>query len=659
MMARRRAMRWLAGAAMLGAAVPAFGQATAVPPTGAQFANIFADHAVVQRDRPIAVWGTGTPGGTVSVQLGDRRVSAKVGSDGNWRATLPAMPAGGPYTLSVGAAGAAAQTLSDIMVGDVFLCGGQSNMEFKVSASTNAWGTTRSSADTGLRFVVIDDANRPNVARDLDKRAKWAQVSPETVGDASAVCYYMARSLRQSEKVPIGFISSEWGGTRIESWISVPALLTVPDLRAGVAAVAQYGRDPAAAILADGERREAWWQANDPAATSQRAWRTEGFDDAAWGTIKEAAWRQAGIPALADFEGAVWLRTTIELTPEQAAAARTLRLGPIDKFDESYVNGTYVGGGSIEWAWRGYAIPAGRLHAGRNVVAIRVLGGANGGGFASPAPRGVELADGTLVPFKGPWRYAKGTPLKDKWIAPPPWDTPNSLTTLYNGMIAPFAGYGLKLAAWYQGESNAAEAGAYRRLLPLLMADWRRAFDAPKLPFFVVQLTSYGKPMTTPGQSSWAELRQAQAEAVAADADAGLAVTIDVGDRFDIHPTQKTLVGERLARLASVIAYGKPGTRSGPEAVDVTRAGADLVVRYRNALGGLQSYSGAQAIGFETCAGETCSYTTAVPRGETVVLPGANRPGVTRVRYAWADAPFVNLFDKADLPAAPFVLPVK
>ncbi len=412
-------------------------------------------------------------------------------------------------------------------------------------------------------------------------------------------------------------------------------------------------------MLADGERREAWWQANDPATASQRAWRTEAFDDRAWPVLKETGWRSAGIADLADFEGAVWLRTTIDLTAAQVAAAKTLRLGPIDKFDETYINGTYVGGGSVEWAWRGYSIAPGRLHAGRNVIAIRVLGGANGGGFANPASRGVELADGTLVPFGGTWRYARGTALKDKWIAPPPWDVPNSLTTLYNGMIAPLTGYGLKLAAWYQGEANAGAAVEYRKLLPLLMADWRRTFAAPQLPFFVVQLTSWNKPATTPVESGWAELRQAQAESVAADAHAGLAVTLDVGDRFDIHPTQKAVVGERLARVARVVAYGHPGLRSGPEATAVVRQGSDLVVRYRNVTDGLHGYSANQVIGFETCAGDTCTYAPAVPQGDSVVLTGANRPGVTRVRYAWADAPFVNLFDGVDLPAAPFVLPVR
>jgi sialate O-acetylesterase len=236
---------------------------------------------------------------------------------------------------------------------------------------------------------------------------------------------------------------------------------------------------------------------------------------------------------------------------------------------------------------------------------------------------------------------------------------PTSLTTLYNGMIAPLVGYKFKLAAWYQGESNAGAAQEYRTLLPMLMRDWRQRFGQPALPFFVVQLTSFGAPAKAPGQSGWAELRDAQAYAVANDAHAGLAVTLDVGDRFDIHPTQKTIVGERLARAARAVAYGEKTVPGSPTAVSARRTGNDIVIAYKDTGGGLATYSSDRAIGFEVCAGTACRYAEARVAGDTVVLPGAATPGVTRVRYAWADAPFVNLFGADDLPAAPFQLDVK
>jgi sialate O-acetylesterase len=244
-------------------------------------------------------------------------------------------------------------------------------------------------------------------------------------------------------------------------------------------------------------------------------------------------------------------------------------------------------------------------------------------------------------------------------VPPAPWDVPTSLTTLYNGMIAPLLGYKFKLAAWYQGESNAGAAQEYRTLLPLLMRDWRQRFGQPELPFMIAQLTAFGTPAKAPGQSGWAELRAAQAASVAGDAHAGLAVTLDVGDRYDIHPTQKTLVGERLARAARAIAYGEQIAPGSPYAVSAQRSGQDIVVTFRDAGPGLTTYSADRAIGFEVCAGTVCRFADARAAGDTVRLPGAATADVTRVRYAWADAPFVNLFGGDDLPAAPFELEVR
>lgn len=651
----RSVMGWAAGltAALLAGSAPTWAQATAP-----SLANIFGDHAVLQRDRPITVWGNATPGEKVTVRLADRSVTAVAGKDGKWRATLPAMPAGGPYTLSVGGtAGAPAQQLSDVLVGDVFLCGGQSNMEFQVSHATGL-EVIPSANDAQLRFTTIPDVSVPAPAADLPARAQWKAVSPETVSDASAVCYFMARSLRTTEQVPMGFIASEWGGTRIESWISAPSLGKLPGFTDRLSTVATFGSDPAAAVAREGARREAIWDGVDPAAKKERAFRAATFDDSGWATLPAD---DGQLPAAdrAGLEGVVWLRTTIDLTPEQAAAARRIQLGPIGKFDETYINGRYVGGGSVDWVWRNYEFPSGTLKAGRNVVAVRVVGANGRMAITNTGNRAIGLSDGGTVPLNGPWRYRIGSRIGNAQVPPAPWEVPNSLTTLYNGMIAPLAGYGLKLAAWYQVESNAGEAGAYRGLLTTLMADWRRTFAQPDLPFFVVQLTAFGKPQTVPVDSGWAALRQAQAEAVAADAHAGLGVTLDVGDRFDIHPAQKKVVGERLARLARVVAYRQPGFRGGPEAVEAVRQGSDIVVRFRNVTGGLQRYGGASAIGFERCAGTACSFVDGTVQGDAIVLPGANRPEVTTIRYAWSDAPFVNLFDGADLPAAPFTLPVR
>jgi sialate O-acetylesterase len=624
-------------------------------------ARIFSDHAVLQRDQPIAVWGTAGAGQKLKVTLGGHTVNGSADAHGKWKVQLPPQPAGGPYTLTV-ASGAQTVSRSDILVGDVYLCSGQSNMEFSQRQSTNAIAATWAGRNDTLRFLNVEKNSTAAPQDELKGPVEWKVVTPETVGDASAVCYYMARSLQGTYKVPVGFVNASWGGTTIQGWIGAESLRTVPAYKEGVAAVAQFGADPAAGMRAEDARNEAWWRAHDPQAAAQRAWAAPDFDDSAWpGVTPSGSWKDSGVAGFKDFDGVAWYRTTVTLTDAQAKAANVLHLGPVDTYDTTWVNGVRVGGASTSWMWRDYAVPAGVFRAGRNVIAVRVLNGGQGGGL-SGSKRSIGLADGQSIPLPDAWKIQRGSALKGLSVPPAPWDVPTSLTTLYNGMIAPLVGYKFKLAAWYQGESNAGAAQEYRTLLPLLMRDWRQRFGQPALPFFVAQLTSYGSPAKTPGQSGWAELRDAQAAAVAQDPHAGLAVTIDVGDRFDIHPTQKTLVGERLARAARAVAYGEKTAPGSPTAVSAQRNGNDIVVTFRDTGAGLVTYSSDRAIGFEVCAGTVCRYAearVADKAGDKVVLPGAGTADVTRVRYAWADAPFVNLFGGDDLPAAPFQLDVR
>jgi sialate O-acetylesterase len=622
-------------------------------------ARLFSDHAVLQRDQPIAVWGTAGAGRKLTVTLGGHTVNGSANAHGKWRIELPPQPAGGPYALTVTSDG---QTVSrsDILVGDVYLCSGQSNMEFAVRASTNAIGATYGAGNDRMRYLNIQKNNAATPQDELKGPVEWTPLTPETVGDASAVCYYMARSLQASYEIPVGFVNASWGGTTIQSWIGAESLRTFGDYKAGVAAVAQYGADAAAGMRAEDARNEAWWRAHDPAAAAQRAWAAPDFDDSAWPTVTPAgSWKDSGLAGFKDFDGVAWYRTTVTLTEAQAKAANVLHLGPVDTYDTTWVNGVRVGGTSTPWIGRDYSVPAGVFRPGRNTIAMRVLSGGQGGGpSGQPASRNIGTADGQSIPLPAAWKVQRGSALTGLSVPPAPWDVPTSLTTLYNGMIAPLVGYKFKLAAWYQGESNAGAAQEYRTLLPMLMRDWRQRLDQPALPFLVAQLTSFGSTAKTPVQSGWAELRAAQAEALAHDAHAGLAVTLDVGDRFDIHPTQKTVVGERLARAARAVAYGEKTAPGSPYPVSARRSGNDIVIAFRDTGGGLATYSSDRAIGFEVCAGTACRYADARLAGDTVVLPGAGTADVTRVRYAWADAPFVNLFSGDDQPVSTFQLDI-
>ncbi|ESQ86576.1 hypothetical protein ABAC460_22955 [Asticcacaulis sp. AC460] len=625
-----------------------------------QFAKIFTDHAVIQRDQPVTVWGTATPSQAVTVSLNGQSATATADAAGKWRATLPAMTAGGPFVLTAAAGGETA-TRNDILVGDVYLCSGQSNMEFSVRNSTNAWGALMGAGNNNIRFANIQKDSQPLPLDDLTHPTEWKVSGPDVTGDASAVCYYMARSLQARYQVPVGFINSSWGGTTIESWVGPSSLKTVPAFAEGVAAVDQLGTNPAKAMADEEQRQEAWWDAHDKNAKAERAYISPKYDDAKWPSLTPVgSWKAAGIDEFKSHDGVSWFRTTVELTQAQAATANQLVLGPIDTYDTAWVNGTRVGGASMSWMWREYNVPKGVFKAGTNIVVLRVLsGGWEGGLTGRPENRAVKTSDGQYIQLKADWKYKLGMASKGLSVPPAPWNVPTSLTTLYNGMIAPLKGYHLKLAAWYQGEANVGRGEQYRTLQPLLIKDWRETFGQPDMPFLVTQLTAFGSTASQPVESGWAELREAQRLSIAKDPHAFTAITIDFGDRSDIHPTQKTIVGERLARAARVVAYGDTSiTPGGPEAISATRSGNDIVVAFKSTNGGLRTYSSDLAIGFEACAGGTCHYVAGSPSGDTVVLKGAGA-GVTKVRYAWADSPFVNLFSADDLPAAPFELTVQ
>ncbi len=623
------------------------------------FAAIFGDHAVLQRDQPIETWGKAQPGASVTVRLGGETVQAKADSGGKWRARLPGLSAGGPFSLSA-STGGGTTTLNDILVGDVFLCGGQSNMELAMANATNAPMDVTYSANPQIRFANIARETSPVLQEEFRTAPQWQVAGPQTTGQASAVCYHMARSLHRQYKVPVGFVNASWGGSAIQSWISGASMRKLGTYQQALDVVDAYGADTAAGMRAEEERQEAWWASVDPGARVQLAWVNPEFDDSAWpGMEAGGRWSESSIREVSRHRGVVWFRATVELTAQQADAGAQLLLGQIATADTTWVNGVRVGASINWWSGRDYPVPKGVLKPGKNVIAVRVLDDDNGGGLVSPADqRALRFADGSSIALPSRWKYQLGSRLKATQ-PPTPWEPPTSVTTLYNGMIAPMQGFRFKLAAWYQGEANAGAAQEYRTLLPLLFADWRRTFAQPELPFVVAQLTAFGSVATTPGYSAWAELREAQSVSVRNDPHAGLAVTFDFGDRSDIHPGQKAIVGARLARAARVVAYGEKITPGGPQAVSASRSGKDIVVRFTDTNGGLRTYSSDTAIGFEVCANKVCKYAHATAKGDTVTLHGAATGSASKVRYAWADAPFINLFSADDLPANGFELEVK
>jgi sialate O-acetylesterase len=624
------------------------------------FSPIFQDHAVLQRDRPISVWGGAAPGEQVSVTLNGRQASARADRSGRWEAMLPEMSAGGPYTLEVRAESGATQTILDILVGDVWLCSGQSNMELSVLRSRNGDLAVNRSANDGIRLLTIAHLARSEPAREYEPPVTWQPAGPQTVRNFSATCYYFARELQESVQVPMGLINASWGGSAIEAWISDPGLRAVGGFDDRLDLLRLYVRDTDAANQRLGRTWEEWWRAHAPAAGEP--WRPGPAAAGGWRDVPEPMrdWKKWGVPDLANHDGMVWFRRAFHLTPEQSAQAATLSLGGIDEVDETWVNGRVIRN-TFGWGTeRVYRLPAGILRAGDNTVVVNVLSTWDAGGMVGPEDRlALGFDDGTKVSLAGNWRY-QVVPLSMGSPPRAPWEPIAGLTTLYNGMIAPLGPYGLRGVVWYQGESNTNAAAQYQALLAGLMSSWRGQFGAA-LPFLVVQLPGFGPVPTSPVESGWADVRDAQRRAVASDGHAGLAVTIDLGERGDIHPTNKRDVGSRLVRAARRVVYGEAITPSGPVPLSARREPGRVVVTFGDVEGRFVTYSASQAIGFELCGAEkdSCRFASGTVEADRVVLPLGSAPTPTRVRFCWGDSPFCNLSDRTGLPVGPFEIPIR
>jgi sialate O-acetylesterase len=540
-----------------------------------------------------------------------------------------------------------------VLIGDVWLCSGQSNMEFPLSRALNAEAEISGAADAELRILTVPRKTAAEPAVQFGGAVAWAAVTPQSVPGFSAACYFMARELRESEHVPIGAIAASWGGTAIRSWMDEASIRAFAGEDAELLAL--FGRDPAAANRRFGERWQSWWRARAPG----EPWRDP--TGLTWKPMpKIGYWETWGDPAFAKFNGMIWARKTVTLTKEEAATPATLSLGVIDEIEETWVNGVAVGN-TFGWdVARDYKLPAGLLHAGGNVILVNMFDAYGYGGFAGPGEKlRLDFAGGGSKPLGEGWDYAVapsglGDPPR------PPWDAAAGLSLIHNGMIAPLAPYGLKGVAWYQGEADAGMPAGYATKLDAMMAGWRREFGAPQLPFLIVSLANFGAPSTAPSASGWAEIREAQREAVAKDGRAAIAIALDLGDRLDIHPANKQEVGRRLARAANALASGGRLPPSGPQIAAARRDGGEIVLSFVGVTGRLRTWNGGVALGFELCGvtQESCRYVSAAPDGGTVRIADDGQPA-TRVRYAWADAPVVNLYDEAPLPTGPFEVPIE
>ena len=615
---------------------------------------LFSDHAVLQRERPISVWGSATPGEAVSVTLGQSKASARADRSGNWRVELPAMDAGGPYRLEVTGIGGKTAAADDVLIGDVWLCSGQSNMELSVSHSLGADPASQSPPDPKLRLFTVTRKAAEAPEADIPG-GPWQIAGPATVPSFSAACYFMIRDLRESEGVPIGAIHSSWGGTQVRAWMSADSIAAIGDEDSRLFEL--HRSDPATSGVRLGKSWEQWWRTQSGDAPGGEPW--NGGSRLDWKPVPAiASWETWGGP-LAGFDGMVWFRKEVTLSAEEAARSATLELGAIDDQDQTWVNGHLLGGKAMWDAPRRYSIPAGVLHAGRNQIVVNAYDTGGNGGFSGPADLlRLAFADGTSSALGSGWQYAVVEPNPGQ----PPrgvWDFPLGFTWIHNSMIAPLRDYGLAGVAWYQGEADVGMRGSYADRLGEMMRGWRGQFRNPDLPFLIVSLANFGAPQLAPAEDNWAALRDQQRIAAARGPHAALVVAMDLGERSDIHPANKLDLGHRLSRAARHLAYGAADP-VGPEAVRARRAGEGVVVEFTGVTGALHNWSSSRVTSVELCAEApvSCRYADAVADGATVRISGDGRPA-TRVRYGWAAAPVTNLYDEASLPAGPFELTIE
>lgn len=619
---------------------------------------LFADHMVLQREKPIAVRGNGAAGSSVSVRFGGHEVRTTVAPDGRWTAVLPAIPAmAGDLEVTDSAGGSL--RLTDVVTGDVFLCSGQSNMDLPVSDASYPRRTADEAAGAPVRILKIRRSSLASPADEFTPDIGWAHAGPESLPGFSAACWHMARNLvAAGVDAPIGLVQASWGGASIEDWIAPEALAGLPEYGDRTRLLADYAGNPTATAARVAAETDAWASIVAPGA---EAFTRSDHDDADWPTISvPGAWERSGVASLAAYDGIMWFRRDLTLTQEQADRSAVLRLGRIDERDQVWVNGRPVGSTVTAGEARAYALPPGALRPGRNVIAVRVIDERGGGGFLGR--RGdvsLSLADAEPVSLAGEWRFRTGGARRD-WRTPPPfvpWSAPRGVSMMWNGMVAPLQGFPLKGVAWYQGESNAAEAETYGDLTRVWAQSWRRFFGDPELPIVVAQLPGYGPRSDQPSNGDWARLREAQRLAALDDPRMGLAVLIDLGVSYDIHPAHKEEVGERLANEMLRLAYGRD-VLSAPSPVSAERTSEGVRVNFANTGGGLLAHGSFGATAFELCDGDApCRFVPAEVSGESVLLPPASTS--FEVRYAWQGSPPINLYGRTGLPVVPFSLSVR
>ena len=611
--------------------------------------KIFNDNMVLQRDHSIPVWGWADSKEKITVRFNQQTRVVTADKSGKWKIEFLAQSAGGPFQLTITAKNSI--TLNNILVGDVWVCSGQSNMEFNLKNSSDAKNEIIHANYPQIRQFEVPRVVALKSKDDLTG-GDWKLCDPTTAGNFTAVGYYFAKVLNADLNVPIGLINTSWGGTHSETWTSRNAFENSDEYKDMIATMPVLDIDSLTKekIATISKRLKKLQPSFSPSATEISSWKTISFDDSHWPKMKlPGFWEQQ---ALGDIDGIVWFRKTVQVNAADAGKAAVIELSMIDDADICYVNGVEVGNTNSYNAQRKYHIPAGILREGNNVIAVRVQDiGGDGGIYGEAADIKLDIGATKLL-LAGEWSFQIEAITIGSTVGPK-----SHPTLLFNAMIHPLIPFAIKGAIWYQGESNASRAWQYRKAFPLMISDWRKSWNQGDFPFYFVQLATFNANNGDSRKgSTWAELREAQTFTLSLP-NTGMAVTTDIGNPTDIHPTNKQDVGKRLAAVALHQTYGKNNVYSGPTYQSFKVEGNKISVSFSNIGSGLSTnnkYGYLQ--GFEIAgADHQFHYARAYIDGDKVVIYHEGTTSPIAVRFGWADdTGDNNLFNQEGFPAGPF-----
>jgi sialate O-acetylesterase len=638
--------------------------------------SLIGDNMLLQQKTTAKIWGKANPGNKITVSASWKSSGEAItGNDGKWSVNLTTPEAGGPFTIDI-SGNDTTITIKNVLIGEVWFCSGQSNMEMPLAGwppNDTIMHSASTIASSSIPEIRLFNVQKTISGEPLDDcTGRWEVSSPSSVQQFSATAYFFGKKLYNDLHVPIGLIESAWGGTPSESWTSAKALENVGEFVSEIDAIKK-----AAPLQA---KYQTWLNTLKkvelkPAGNDQ--WKDLSFNDENVQSVEfdDSKWPTMALPTqfesvIGDFDGAVWFRKKVEVPANMSGKDLVLSLGPIDDMDRTYFNGQLVGSNEVSGVWnvdRNYEVPASLVKSGTNTIAVRVLDTQGGGGICG-TPEKMKLllkSDvNNFIPLKGEWKYQPVAELtggkfyiydisKNDFQAQerPVKIGPNTPGALFNGMVCPVLPYQIRGAIWYQGEANVGRAEQYAKIFPAMIRNWREAWGIKDFPFYFVQIAPYVYSGVDSTESAF--LREAQESALKLP-ETGMAVTLDIATVMNIHPPFKEEVGDRLAMLALNNDYGIKYSCIGPVYKSMSKNGSSIILQFDNTGDGLVAKNGILKE-FEI-AGKDGRFVKADAKivDNKVLVSSVKVKEPVSVRYCWRNGAEASLFNKEGLPAWQF-----